>query len=114
MHEASVTEAIIKIVEAKARELGAARVLGVSLVVGEMTGYMGDSIQFYFDRYAKGSALEGAILETRYVKALAKCAACGAEQERRRFSFECATCGGPLGPTDTGTEFYVESIEIER
>jgi hydrogenase nickel incorporation protein HypA/HybF len=114
MHEASVTEAIIKIVLSEAEKACADRVTVVRVVVGEMTGYVGDSIQFYFDRYSQGSIAEGARVETSYVKALSKCASCGKLQERRAFSLSCDACGGDLGPTPIGTEFYLESIEVEK
>jgi len=114
MHEASATEAILAIVERKAAECGASRVTAIRLTVGELTGYVGDSIQFYFDRFSRGTVAEGAVVESTYVKPLYQCAACGARFARERYSFSCPTCGGDALPTGIGREFYVESMEIEK
>ena len=98
MHEASASEAIAKMVSEEARVRGLAdgrsyRVTKISLVVGEATGYMRESLEFYIAASAQGTPAEGAILELRYVKPKLRCPSCGLEYERRRFTFECPTCG---------------------
>jgi hydrogenase nickel incorporation protein HypA/HybF len=113
MHESSVTEALLKLVLEKAAELGARRVTRVSLVVGDLTGYVGDSIQFYFDRYSKGTVAAGAIIDVKRIVPKMRCASCGELFERVRFSFACPKCGGDGVATKIGTEFYIETIDIE-
>ncbi len=115
MHEASAAEAIVKMVchEALARGPGA-RVTRIDLVVGEATGYMRESMEFYVAASAKGSPAEGATLGIRYVKPLLRCPSCGLEFERRRFSFECPDCGTQGLMTRSGSEFYVDSIEVDQ
>lgn len=109
-----MTESLLRIVLAKAEELRADAVFSVDLVVGERTGYVGDSIQFYFDRYAKGTVAEGAVLNVHYVKPLLRCPACGTEFERSPYSFACPSCGADGVPATQGGECYVQSIELER
>jgi hydrogenase nickel incorporation protein HypA/HybF len=120
VHEASAAEAIVKmvcgVVEEKraSAEFGlAARVSRISLVVGEATGYMRESLEFYVSASAKGSPAEGAALDIRYIKPLLRCPSCGREFERRRFSFDCPGCGTQGVMTGTGSEFYIDSIEVE-
>jgi len=118
MHEASAAEAIVKMVarEAEARGLAEGksyRVSRIGMVVGETTGYMRESMEFYVAASAKGTAVEGAELDIRYVKPLLRCPACGLDFERSRFSFACPACGAQGVMTKTGSEFYVDSIEIE-
>jgi hydrogenase nickel incorporation protein HypA/HybF len=117
MHEASASEAIVKMVaqEARARSvLGdeSLRVSRISLVVGEATGYMRESLEFYVAASAKGTPAEGAVLDIRYVRPLMHCPCCGREYERVRFSFVCPACGAQGVMTKTGSEFYVDSIEL--
>lgn len=114
MHEASAVEALLGMLteELAGRPLGA-RVTRIRLVAGESTGYRMESLAFYLGVLGKGTRLEGAELEVRYVKPLLRCAACGAEFERERFSFDCPACGGRGEMTRTGSEFYVDSIELE-
>ena len=113
MHEASAAEALVKMVSAEAAARKAARVSRISLVVGEATGYMRESLEFYVAASARGSLAEGAILEIRYVRPLVRCPSCGLEFKRRRFSFECPDCGCQGVMTKAGSEFYIDSMEIE-
>ena len=119
MHEASAAEALVKMVtgalEARPEAVGrgARRITRISLVVGEATGYMRESLEFYVAASAKGSPAEGAALDIVYVKPRMRCPSCGLEFERRRFSFDCPSCGTQGLMTRLGSEFYVDSIEID-
>jgi hydrogenase nickel incorporation protein HypA/HybF len=113
MHEASVSEAIVKMVSAEASSRGAARVRRIDLVVGEATGYMRESLEFYVAISAKGTPVQGAELGIRYVKPLLRCPSCGLEFERERFSFACPRCGKQGTLTKKGSEFYIDSIELD-
>ena len=113
MHEASVTEALLRLVLEKAASLEARKVTKVFLVVGDLTGYIGESIQFYFDRYSMGTVAEGAEIAVTRVESRMRCTVCGRLFIRKRFSFSCPDCGGEGEATKVGTEFYIESIEVE-
>ncbi len=112
MHELPFVQAVINKASACAAERGPARVLSVSLVVGEGSGYVPESVQMYFDIASAGTPCEGARLNIRRVKPLMRCAACGLEFERRPFTFDCPECGGEGNPTDTGRELFIEEIEL--
>jgi hydrogenase nickel incorporation protein HypA/HybF len=117
MHEASISEAVVKMATAEARSRSEAdgkqyRITRIGLVVGEATGYMRESLEFYVAASARGSEAEGARLEIRYVRPLLKCPSCGLEFERRRFSFDCPSCGATGTMTRVGSEFFVDSIEL--
>ncbi len=113
MHELPITQRIIKIAEEHARRANARRVTRVKLVVGDYSGFIGDSIQMYFDIISIGTIVEGAEIEIRKVKPLLLCSVCGELFERKLFSFECPKCGGDGGPSEIGKEFYIDTIEIE-
>ncbi len=130
MHEASAVEAVVRIVDQEVRRLDAAsagpagiegnastgetRATKVRLVVGEGTGHMEASLVFYFAVLAKGTRAEGAELLVRYVKPRLRCSACDQSFERQRFSFNCPSCGGPGEMTKIGSEFYVDTIDVEN
>ena len=114
MHEASVVESLVAMLAEEVAKRGGGRVTNIRLVVGEASGYMAESLEFYFGTLSKGTALEGSVLSVRYVKPRLRCSACGLEFERRRFSFDCPSCGGAGKLTDIGGEFYVESIDLEE
>ena len=48
MHELAVTQSILDIALRHAERVGAQRILSINLVIGELTGFVDDSIQFYF------------------------------------------------------------------
>ncbi|MGN6715103.1 MAG: hydrogenase maturation nickel metallochaperone HypA/HybF [Anaerocolumna jejuensis] len=98
--------------EKYAKEQGAGCVRTINLVVGDYSGYVGESINLYFDIIAEGTLCEKAKLNIERVKPKLKCTSCGEYFERRPFSFECPDCGGEGEPTEIGKEFYLKSIEI--
>ncbi len=112
MHEYPVTVEIVRIAEETARARGG-RVRHIRLVVGEDSGFIGESIQMYFDVVAAGTLCDGATLSIQGVKPLLRCDACGKLFERKRFSFTCPDCGGDGSPTEFGKEFYIDSVDIE-
>ena len=113
MHEYPITQQIIKIAENHCREAGANKVSAVNLVVGDYSGFIGDSIQMYFDIISEGTPCESAKLKIKRVKPKLKCPACGEFFERAPMSFACPKCGVDGEPTEIGKEFYIEEIEVE-
>lgn len=114
MHESSIIESILKIVIEKVDKSESVKIKNISIIVGEDTGFMGDSLQFYFDRYSEGTIAEGAILNMSFVKSKLKCPKCGILFERKRFEFNCPECGEEGEPTKIGKECYIDNIEIEE
>lgn len=112
MHEYPVTVRIVEIASETARQKRG-KVRRIDLVAGEDSGFIGDSIQMYFDVVAEGTPCEGAQLFIKGVKPQLRCDSCGELFERKRFSFQCPFCGGDGSPTEIGKEFYVKSVELE-
>lgn len=113
MHEYPITQQIIRIASEQAKENNARRVTRITLVVGEYSGFIGDSIQMYFDIISKGTLCEGAVLDIENVKAKWRCPACNLDFIRKPLSFACPQCGQDGEPTSIGKEFYIKSVEIE-
>ena len=113
MHELPVTQNIIKIAEEHCRENGGAKVLKIKLVIGDYSGYVGESIQLYFDTITEGTLCEGAVCEVENVKPKLKCNKCGRLFVKKPLTFDCPYCDGEGEHTDIGREFYIDSIEIE-
>lgn len=112
MHELPITEQIVKLCCETAKERRG-RVQGIELVVGEDSGFIGESIQMYFDVISEGTPCEGAVLTITGVKPLLRCRSCGEFFERKLFSFICPRCGGEGRPTEIGKELYIKSIELD-
>jgi len=113
MHECSVVEQLLKLLTTRATEMNASSVRTVNLVVGELTGYMEESLRFYFKILARDTLLAEADLRVTYVKPKLHCPRCDTLFERRRYSFDCPACGSPGNMTKIGSEFYIDTIEVE-
>lgn len=113
MHEYPITEQIVKIAEKHCKESDGRRVTKVNLVIGDYSGYVGDSVHMYFDLIAQDTLCDGAEVTIQHVKPKLKCSKCGHYFEKQLLSFACPKCGADGGPTEIGKEFYLESIEIE-
>jgi hypothetical protein len=62
MHELGVTESIVNIALTKAEEVKASRILQISIVIGELSGFVPDCIEFYFESLRKDTIAEISIL----------------------------------------------------
>jgi hydrogenase nickel incorporation protein HypA/HybF len=113
MHELSVTEEILKIILDHARQAEANRVRRVNLTVGDLAGFSGESIQFYFDLLSKGTEAERAVLSITRVPTRVRCTACQEEFSPDGMNWACPRCGGWMDEIVSGKEFYIESIEVE-
>ncbi len=113
MHELAVTQSILDIVLRHAGQAGAKQVQAINLVIGGLTGFVDDSIQFYFDFLSKGTVSEGAHLHFERIAPRARCHACQAEYAPPNSRlWTCPECGALGGEVIAGREFYVASIEI--
>ncbi|QOV20420.1 hydrogenase maturation nickel metallochaperone HypA [Blautia liquoris] len=112
MHEYPITKRVIEIAEEFAKKNQACEVKQIHLVVGDYCGYVGSSIELYFEIIAQDSICKHASLHIERVKPKLKCKTCGEYFDRKPFSFTCPSCGGDGEPTEIGREFYVKSIEI--
>lgn len=114
MHELSVTEGILSTVLAAAEQAAARRVVAIDLVIGDLTGIVPDSIQFYFDLLSQNTIAASAQLRFRREPATAKCNACGHHFEASLPLLPlCPACGSPRLEVTGGRRLQVESIEID-
>ncbi len=113
MHELAVTESILEIVTRHAEKAGAERVTAIYLVIGDLSSFIDESIQFYFDLLTPDTVAEGAVLHFHRIKTRFRCRTCGHEFEPVDHDWQCPECGALGGDVIAGKEFYVESIEIE-
>ncbi len=111
MHELAVTQTILKIALEHAPQ--GARISDLYLVVGELSSMVDDSVQFYWDMIAEGTAAQGARLHFERRPAQMICGECGAQFSPLR-ALACPDCGGQQARLAAGEEFYLEAIEVQR
>jgi hydrogenase nickel incorporation protein HypA/HybF len=113
MHELSITQSMLDLVLKQAEEAGAEQIGKINLVIGEMTGVVARSVQFYFDFISKGTLAEGAGLNFKLIPTTARCHNCGEEFRLGEFDWTCPHCQSNNIEITGGKELYVESIEVE-
>ena len=77
MHEAAITDSMVRLVLDQARAHGARVVRRVRVTVGGMSGIVPESMRFYFEELTAETPAEGAALEIRVVPTRAACLSCG-------------------------------------
>ena len=113
MHELAVTQGILDVTLDAAQKAGARRIVAIDLLIGELSGMVDDSIQFYFDILSRDTLAEKATLRFRREPALVTCRDCGGRAEARApLTPLCPQCGGARLQVTGGREFRVESIEV--
>jgi hydrogenase nickel incorporation protein HypA/HybF len=113
MHELSITQSMLNLVLDRAEKAKAKKVGKINLVIGGMTGVVGECVQFYFDFLRRGTIAEGAALTIKAVSTQARCRDCGKLFEPAEFDWTCPNCRGNNIEIVSGKELFVESIEVE-
>ena len=113
MHELSITQSLFDIVLEQAKQSGAKKIGCINLVIGEMTGVVGDSVRFYLDFLSKDTMAEGVALNIKAIPTRAHCRDCNNTFELREFDWRCPNCGSTSLEITGGKELFVESIEVE-
>ena len=112
MHEQSIVAALLSMALEDAKKDNAQRIIGIKLVVGELTGVEKDAVNFYFGFLAKGTIAEGAALEFKYIKPQLRCRDCDIIFPRDSLKFNCPRCNKKAVEMVGGRELFIESMEI--
>ncbi len=111
MHELSIAESVIAVVE---RHAAGRRVTGVTLRVGHLRQVVPSALQFAFELLTTGTSMDGARLEIESVPARVTCRACGATTELKWFPLRCSRCSGIDVEVLAGEELLVDALELEE
>lgn len=113
MHELSVTQSILNIALNSAEKAGAKKINKIKIAAGEMTGYVPQYVQEYFNIVSRDTIAEKAELEFIKVPASAHCLDCDKDTALYGFKFVCEHCGSQHLKLIHGREFLVDSIDID-
>ena len=113
MHEMSLCESIVQIIEENARAQGFSAVKAVWLEIGELSGVEIEALRFGFDAVSQGSMAEGARLEIIELPGLAWCMQCQKSVPAHRRFDPCPECGGFQLQVTGGDEMRIKELEVE-
>ncbi|MGB0498128.1 MAG: hydrogenase maturation nickel metallochaperone HypA [Rubricella sp.] len=112
MHEMSIAESILGIIEDNALSQGFEKVRRVRLEIGRFAGVEIPALRFGFDVVTRGSRAEGAALDIDEVPGLGLCFGCGEEVEIAHRLDPCPRCGsGQVTPVG-GDEMKIKDLEV--
>ena len=113
MHELTITQNILDISLAAARQQGATRIRTIRLKMGPFSGVVPECVQMYLDVLAQGTPAEGAKIEATSLPLRVLCRDCGQESEITRDRIQCPHCGSLLLKRLSGRECTVDSLEVD-
>ncbi len=113
MHEMSLAEGILQIVEDAAARQGFERVTEVRLEIGALSGVEIEALSFCLDVVLRGSLADGARVALERLPGEGYCLGCGETVEIAALYDACPRCGGYQVQATGGTEMRVKDLLVE-
>lgn len=113
MHEMSLAEGVLQLVEDTARRESANRVKLVVLEIGRLSSVEPEALKFCFEAVTHGSIAQGAALEILATPGAGWCMQCAETVPMTELYGACPNCGSHQVQPTGGTEMRVKEIEIE-
>lgn len=113
MHEMSIAESVLQIIEDSARAEGCAKVKAVWLEIGQLACVEKESLRFCFDVVTRDSVAQGARLEIIEIAGQGRCMECACNVAMTARYEPCPSCGSLQIQVTGGEEMRVKEIEVE-
>jgi len=113
MHEMSLCEGVVRLIEEASRREGFTRVKTVWLEIGQLASVEPEALRFGFDVVTRGGVAEGARLEIIATAGSAWCMRCSGAIEIEGPLDPCPRCGSGQIQVTGGTEMKVKELEVE-
>ncbi len=113
MHEISLCEGILQIIESEANKQGFNKVKTVCLEIGDLSCVETDALHFGFEAVTRHSIAEGAKLEIINMPAIAWCMQCSKNVPVKQRFDECPDCGSFQLQATAGDEMRIKELEVE-
>ena len=112
MHEMSLAEGVLQLIEDAARRDRFSKVSTVWLEIGQLSGVEPEALAFCFDAVTRNTAAEGARLEIITLPGQGWCEACALTVPMAEVFDACPSCGGYSLQVTGGTEMRVKELEV--
>jgi len=116
MHEMSIAQSLIRIIDQEMARHNAKKLLRVSITYGSMSGIVPEMLQTAFKALTRDTLMQGAELETREVPLKVRCRSCAEVfiPQDDLLIMTCTFCGTEFGHEIVeGKEMYVQELEVE-
>ena len=113
MHEMSLAEGVLQIIEDSAKSNAFTRVKTIWLEVGQLAGVETEALRFCFDAVTRDTLAQGAQLEIIETAGAGWCLSCNQAVAVTARYEPCPLCGGFPVEITGGTEMRVKELEVE-
>jgi hydrogenase nickel incorporation protein HypA/HybF len=112
MHEMSLAEGVLQLIEDSARQQEFNRVTAVWLEIGQLAGVEVEAMKFCFDAVTRDSIADGARLEIIVTPGNGWCMQCSQTVALAEVYGACPMCGSHQVQVTGGTEMRVKELEV--
>jgi len=112
MHEISLCESVLRILQESAEAEGFNKIVVVYLGLGQLAGVELESIKFAFDVVVKGSIADGAKLVIEDIPGLAYCEKCHKNVPMLEPYSCCSVCASDELQVISGNELKINRVEV--
>ena len=113
MHEMSLAESVVEILQEEAQRQAFGRVRAVWLEVGGLSHCDPEALAFCFDVVTRGSLAEGARLEILRTPGQGWCLGCSQPVAVARRGDPCPECGSYQIQVTGGDEMKIKELEVD-
>lgn len=113
MHEMSLAEGIMQLVENAARTDGFTKVKAVWLEIGQLAAVEKEALRFCFDAVTRDTIAQGARLEIIETPGQGWCMICECNVAVPALYEPCPTCGSYQIQVTGGSQMRVKELEVE-
>jgi hydrogenase nickel incorporation protein HypA/HybF len=113
MHEMSIAQSLVDILEEEMTRHDANTLKSVRLHVGQLSAIVPHSLTFCFQVITKGTPMEDAKLIIDVISLRGACAKCQKTFEIRDYHFVCPQCGSSDIKTIAGQDLSIVEMEVD-
>ena len=113
MHELSLAEGAIALIEETARREGFTKVHAIRMEIGALSCVEPEALRLALEAAGTGSCADGAALEIVTVDAEGECPACGGRIPMTEAWALCPRCGGHALRVTRGDAMRIVDLEVE-
>ena len=113
MHEMSLAEGVLQLIEDSAKTQDFCRVKTVWLEIGQLAGVEVEAMKFCFDAVVRDSIAENAKLEIIEIPGQAWCLHCAEVVHVTALYDACPQCGSHQVQVTGGNEMRVKELDVE-
>lgn len=112
MHELSVAEDMLALIEQEANAQGFQSVQAIWLEVGALSHLEPEALHFCFEAVVKDTLAEGARLHIDVAAAEAQCPACQTTFQIQHYYDPCPECGQFGAPLLSGDQIRIRALDV--